>query len=226
MNWAASVDGYCERVVAGFGAEPFNMLTALSFLAVGMFVMNARQMPDVRRTGLALAVVGVASALSHALATVLTMWADVAANLVYLTLLGVLMLRRLAGAGIAAAAAGATVAVALVFCLGQSLPVRAAIGQLSDMFLLLMLLLVAIALALRASHPETALQVVLAAAVLAVGLPFRFLDEALCPSWPAGTHGFWHLFHACSIAILLSALARHRNRSDSSLVLAKGLTRR
>ena len=34
MNWAESIDLYCERTGPGLWAEPFNALTNLAFLAV------------------------------------------------------------------------------------------------------------------------------------------------------------------------------------------------
>jgi hypothetical protein len=209
MQWMQAVDGYCERLVPGFGAEPFNTLTGLAFLAVGILAFARGPEGDDRRAAAALALVGIASASQHGFSVLLTVWADIAANLLYLVLLGVLMLRRLAKAGAFAAGIGAICAVALMFQVAQSGALRQAFGMAADMFFILMLGLFSAALALRVRHPGTASRIALSAAVLAAGLPFRFLDSALCGVWPFGTHGIWHLINATSAALLLSALARH-----------------
>ena len=134
---------------------------------------------------------------------------DLGANLLYLTLLGALMLRRLAGAGFVSALAGGVAVVALTHVVGGNPAVQQVLGRPSDTFFLLMLVLIGTALGLRARHPATAGRIALAGAVLAAGLPFRFLDGGLCAVWPLGTHGIWHLVNATSAALLLSALARH-----------------
>jgi hypothetical protein len=210
MVWMASIDAYCERIGPAFAAEPCNMLTGLAFLVVGLIAARRNAGGDDRRAGLALALVGVASALQHGFAVTLTLWADVAANLVYLVLLGVLLLRRLAGAGALAAGLGAAAAVALAYQGVQSAELRALLGTAADLFVFLALVLVGTALLVRRAHPATAARIALAAAVLVAGLPFRFLDQTLCAVWPLGTHGLWHLVNAASAALLLAALARHR----------------
>ena len=209
MGWFDAVDAYCERLVPGFGGEPFNMLTGLAFLAVGLFTLRRAPAVADRLAAAALALVGLASAVQHGFALGVTVKADQGANLLYLTLLGTLMLRRLAGAGFASALAGGVAVVALTQVVGGNPAVQQALGRASDTFFLLMLVLLGAALSLRATHPATAGRIAFAGAVLAAGLPFRFLDASLCPSWPLGTHGIWHLVNATSAALLLSALARH-----------------
>lgn len=217
MDWMQSVDGYCERVVFGFWGEPFNTLTGLAFLVVGVFAYSRGPFGDDRRAAAALALVGIASALQHGFSVVLSVWTDIAANLLYLVLLGVLLLRRLAGMGAIVAAIAAVSAVALVNQSLQSPRAAAAFGQWADMFVVLVLVLLGAAFAFRQRHPETACHVALAAAVLSSGLPFRFLDQSLCTVWPLGTHGIWHLVNATSAALLLSALARHTPDRPRSL---------
>lgn len=209
MDWMTSIDGYCERVAPGFGGEPFNALTGLAFLVVGLVAVWRGPAGDDRRAGAALALVGVASAVQHLVAVRLTLWADVAANLSYLVLLGVLLLRRLAGVGALVAGLGAVAAVALAYQGVQSGVVRVVLGPAADLFLILALVLVGVALGLRLAHPATSARIAGAVVVLVAGLPFRFMDQALCAVWPLGTHGLWHLANAASAALLLAALARH-----------------
>ncbi|SEN37737.1 hypothetical protein SAMN05216227_101289 [Pseudorhodobacter antarcticus] len=50
MDWFAPVDIYCERVGAGFWAEPVNALSNLAFVAAAVWagvVARGRQMPVV-----------------------------------------------------------------------------------------------------------------------------------------------------------------------------------
>lgn len=209
MSWTTSVDAYCERVAPGLAGEPFNSLTGLAFLLVGGVMAARASTADDRNAGLALALVGCASALSHAVAITLTSLADLAANLGYMLLLGTLMLRRLAGLGRALALAGAALAVSLAFSLVTNPGTRVLLGPLADLFVAQVLVLLLLALVLGSRHPRTALGLARASAVLALGLPFRMLDAALCPVWPPGTHGVWHLMNAASAAILLATLARH-----------------
>lgn len=214
MTLFQSIDGYCERLTGLFGAEPFNMATGLVFLGVGALAYRRAPAGADRAAALSLMGVGLAAPLHHGFGLGLTLWLDVVANLVFLASLGVLLITRLAGARMLPAIAAALVLVALVFCLGQSRTVQsvlpAGLSRATDAFLLLLVLMTGIAIGLRHRHPGTARTMAGAAVVLAAGLPFRFLDSALCPVWTLGTHGIWHLLNALATAMLLAALARHR----------------
>jgi len=209
MLTTAPVDFYCERIREGFAAEPLNLLTGLALLAVGLWAYRRGPQAEDRRAAAALALVGLASAAQHGAGLALTVTADIAANLLYLFLLGVLILRRLAGLGQPAALAGAALALTLAYTAVRRPEIRAALGPASDLFFLQAAVLVAAALALLPRHPASARRILVAAIVLMVALPFRVLDTALCEVWPYGTHALWHLLNAGSAALLLAALARH-----------------
>jgi hypothetical protein len=204
------VASYCERLQDGFWAEPLNVLTGLSFLIVGLVVVRLGPDGDDRRAGAGLSLVGITSVLNHGFAVDATLWANMVANLAFLVLLGVLMLRRLAQTGAVAGWAGALALVGLGYVAGQDAVLADRLGLASDMFVMLLLVLIAVALGLRNRQRQVSGRIALAAAVLALGLPFRFLDQALCAGWSLGTHWIWHLMNAASIAILLWALALHR----------------
>lgn len=209
MNWTDPILGYCERLATGTGPELFNLATGLVFAFVGWRAFRAAPRAEDQQAALALVLLGIASALHHGLAIQLTLLGDMLANQLYLVLLGRLMLCRLAGAGHAAALLGGAVAVALVVALLTGPAQLLVPGYLADAFVVKLLLLVGLALGLRRRHAATARAIALAATMLALGLPFRFLDAALCPVWPIGTHGLWHLANAGATALLLAALARH-----------------
>jgi hypothetical protein len=61
-------------------------------------------------------------------------------------------------------------------------------------------------------HPAARL-LLAAGAIFAVSLVLRTLDQPLCTAWPIGTHFLWHLLNAATLALLLSAAIRHRNRA-------------
>lgn len=208
MDWFGPVDAYCERQAQGFGGEPLNMLTGLAFLVVGLMALRRAPSGADRMLALALALVGVASAVQHGFALVITVWADLAANILYLVLLGSLMLRRLAGISAPAAILSASAMVLAVNTAPAGPALRAVSPILADTFFLLLLILAGSALALRHARPETARGFAVAAMLLAIGLPFRLLDGGLCPVWPIGTHWIWHLLNAASATLVLAALAR------------------
>jgi hypothetical protein len=108
------------------------------------------------------------------------------------------------------AGVAAVVAVALAYQAVQGGVLRVALGPAADLFVLLALVLTGAALLVRRAHPATSARIVAAVAILVAGLPFRFLDQSLCPAWPTGTHGLWHLMNAAASALLLAALARHQ----------------
>ena len=80
MGWFDAVDYYCERLGPGFGGEPFNMLTGLAFLAVGLFAFRRAPAVEDRLAAAALGLVGLASAVQHGFALGVTVKADLAAT--------------------------------------------------------------------------------------------------------------------------------------------------
>ena len=51
-----------------------------------------------------------------------------------------------------------------------------------------------------------------AAAVFAVSLTLRTLDEPVCASFPAGTHFLWHLLNATVLFMVTRALVKFGQR--------------
>lgn len=204
------VDFYCERIGPGFGAEPLNTASAAAFLLVGLIAFALAPAADDRRAAAALAAVGLASMLMHGFALGVLAQVDLWVNRLYLALLAALMLRRLGGTGLAAALAGGVAAAAALELLPGLTAVRATLGIAADPYTLLVLVFALSAAAIGRAAPASARGLALAALILAAGLPFRFLDGALCASWPSGTHWLWHLSNAVASAVVLATLARHR----------------
>ncbi len=206
------IDLYCERIGPGFGGEPFNAVTGLAFLAVGLWALVRAPRTVDRVTALALMLVGIASAAQHAWAVMPGYWADLLANQFYLVALGVLIARRLGGAALGTAI-GVGAALVLWFAVTTLMPgLVMPLGRAADTYLILTVILAVSAVLMR-HDPPTARGLGLAAGLMVLGLPFRILDGALCGSFPHGTHWVWHLFNAAATAVLLATLARRAQRS-------------
>ena len=79
MAWLDAVDGYCERLGPGYGAEPVNALSNLAFLlAAGVMWPRLRGLPLARAMVALLTVIGIGSYLFHSHANRLTGVMDVA----------------------------------------------------------------------------------------------------------------------------------------------------
>lgn len=71
------------------------------------------------------------------------------------------------------------------------------------------LLIALYALGLRRRAPATARGLALGAALLAVSLTFRSLDQPLCAAVPLGTHFLWHLLNAVLLGWMIELWRRH-----------------
>lgn len=213
MGWTEGVDHYCERVAPGLWGEPLNTLTGLAFLAAGLWFLRGPAAADRRLAAAALALVGLASALQHAVAQVWTVPLNLAANHLFLAALYALGFSRLAAlslprailAGIAAALVADRAGAALAATLP---PASSAVAAYLPILALLLLA------AAGAGRRRGLL--VLSALALAGGLPFRLADAAWCATWPQGTHWLWHLFNAASICLAMAALSGLPRRAGPS----------
>jgi hypothetical protein len=70
------------------------------------------------------------------------------------------------------------------------------------------------AVSLAARKDPEARAFALAAGVFTVSLVFRTIDEALCQTFPVGTHFLWHLCNAAMLYLLLVALIRSASGPD------------
>lgn len=225
MSAPDKIFAYCERGLdAGLWAEPLNALSNFASLAVALWALSAwrRAAPADRDwTGLALitlvALIGVGSALFHTFATPMTRLADTLPIGAFMLAYLAFALRRFVGAGrtavtVAVAALAGSIAVAGSLrcggatCLNGSLgyiPALAALGLVGGVLL-------------RRRQPA-APHLVAAAAVFAVALTLRTIDQSICPltvigGRAFGTHFLWHVLNALVLALLLGAASRSRAR--------------
>lgn len=207
MNWSASIDAYCERIGPAFWAEPLNAWSNLAFFAaaaIGLSLWTLRGGRD--RAGGALcvlvAVIGAGSFLFHTFATRWASLADVLPIAVFIY--GYFALALVRFFGLAVPAAG----LATLCFLAASFLVEPMLDPLfgsSAGYVPALLAMLAIGGILVSQDREPGRLVLAAGGTFLVSLTLRTLDGPLCESWPYGTHFFWHVLNATTLALLLVA---------------------
>lgn len=216
MDWTASIDGYCERLDPSFWAEPLNAWTNLAFLlaaAVMAWRLRGARLP-MAQSRLAwalvavLATIGVGSFLFHTFATRWAAVADVAPIAVFV-LLYIYVANR-SYWGLAPGWALGTTALFFPYAAAM-VPLFAMVPGLGSSagYAPVALLIALYAVALWRRVPEVARGLAIGAAILAVSITLRSLDEPLCAVWPMGTHPAWHLLNALMLGWMIEVLRRH-----------------
>ncbi|MBH0238146.1 ceramidase domain-containing protein [Methylobrevis albus] len=206
MDWNGFIDGYCERLAPGLLGEPVNAVTNLAFFVAAAYgVRLARRHGDrgvLVLAGIA-AVIGTGSLLFHTAATRWALLADVIPIAVFIAVAFGLVLRRLLGFSPLVAAVGAALFMAASPAVGALVAplVGSGSGYVAP---LLAMAVIGAGLALR--HRPGGGPLLCAAAVFAVSLTLRTLDEPLCSAFPLGTHGGWHVLNAVVLALVMRAL--------------------
>ena len=205
--------GYCERLDAGFWAEPVNALTNGAFLVAALagFWLWRRQ-GEGDRAALALIllvfVIGIGSFLFHTMPNGWTVLADVVPIQLFAFGYFAFALSRFLGTSGLVTAIG-TIAF-FGFALVLSWAGRAILPAMvagSTGYAGFLLGLVGIASVMR-RDPSLRRQrklLVLAGVTFAVSLTMRSVDGLLCGALPLGTHWLWHLLNAVVLYMLLRA---------------------
>ncbi|WP_432720518.1 ceramidase domain-containing protein [Jeongeupia wiesaeckerbachi] len=209
------LDQYCERVGSGLLAEPANLLSNAAFVLAAWLVWRAwrRSGLGLRRGGdllllLALiAIIGIGSGIWHAFATSWALWLDVLPILLFINVYLLAALRRGLDWHWRAVAAGWIVFQLVNQGVAVSLPPTTLNG--SVFYLPTGLCLVLLAWAHRRHAPALAQALWQGVAIFGVSLTLRSIDNALCTSWPLGTHFAWHLLNAWLLGRLTLALIAH-----------------
>ncbi|WP_433057001.1 hypothetical protein [Dactylosporangium sp. CS-033363] len=204
------MDGYCERLGPGLWAEPLNAVSNAAFL-VACAVLLVRTRPGNRHWTLPviLGVVGLCSLSFHTFANGFTAALDTLSILVFV-LVGVVLLARY-GLKVPANRAWLAAPAFVVFAAFVDVLLGLAGRQYTlGGYLPALLGLAGFAVALRS--PTLGL----AAAVFAVSLTLRTLDEPLCGSIPVGLHWAWHCLNAVVLYLVAVSVNKLRWLSDSS----------
>ncbi len=205
MNWSEPVDLYCERIGAGFWAEPVNAMTNAAFLlAAGIAFLRWRRAGARDWPALALmfvlVAIGLGSFAFHTIATRGAVYLDVIPIAIFIYGYLLLALRRFLALSWWAAIA----ALVLFFVVSRALPHVAGPGALNgslDYLPALAAMLILVWFAPANVRPA----IWLATVLFLVSLAFRTIDQAVCAEFPLGTHFIWHLLNAAVLLVLLNA---------------------
>ncbi len=216
-SWFQSIDSYCERLDAGFWAEPINAVSNAFFLLASAYAFRLwRQKERADWPSLWLiavtAIVGIGSFLFHTFANRWSMLADVLPIAVFIYSYFLLAMRRYLNFGLPAAVV-ITIAFAAFnmsftrvwFSVFPGVSLNGSVSYLPA--LMAMLAVGCICVPSRTGQAGRAL--LWAGAIFAVSLFFRSIDSAVCPALPLGTHMLWHMLNALVLWILMNAAIRH-----------------
>lgn len=203
------IDIYCERTGPEFWSEPVNAITNLAFIFAAFFLvrMILRADPAARRdvgvwvlTGLVF-VIGVGSSLFHTFATRWALLSDVIPIALFILIYTWYAVRRFVGAP----AWVCGLSVAAVLGLAMAVPPLTGFRGGSYVAALTALIVIGGYLRLARAHPGGP-ALLAAAAVFAVSLTLRTIDEPLCAVLPLGTHFLWHVLNGCVLFLVVRAL--------------------
>lgn len=214
------IDIYCERTGPEFWSEPVNAVTNLAFIVAALLVARLimRADPVVRRdsavwvlAGL-ICIIGIGSGLFHTFATRWAMLSDIIPIALFILVYTWYAVRRFVGAPVW----GCALAVAAVLGLAMAVPPLTGFRGGSYVAALTALIVIGGYLKLARSHPAGG-ALLTAAAVFAVSLTLRTIDEPFCGSFPMGTHFFWHLFNAVVLFIVARAMVKYGARQGPAI---------
>jgi hypothetical protein len=206
MDWSRPVDLYCERTDPSFWAEPVNAISNAAFLiaAAAAYMQwrraGGRDVPVLLLIVLT-AVIGVGSFIFHTVATSGAVLFDTVPIAVFIYGYLFFALRRFLGLSAMAALALLIVFAGLSSLEAAYVPQDALNGSHAYLPALAATVLIGVITTRRTAGPL----VLGAGAVLAVSLVFRSIDQAVCPSFPLGTHFLWHTLNGVVLYLLLRA---------------------
>jgi len=245
LRHGATIFDYCERGRdPSFWAEPLNAATNAAFIAAAIagIVMTVRRPTQVRSPWhwffvLNFIAIGVGSFLFHTVPNLSTVQADSSPIGVFMLSYLIFAVRRFTGASwyltLAAIAAfiGAMAMALNVQCwdgrigfLLENVPdgarARCLNGSLGYVPAFSAMILIGGYLA--ASGHRAGPLILTAAAMFAVSLACRSLDQRLCGDWimmghRMGTHFLWHLLNALTLFLLLTAAIRYGGAKEEVL---------
>lgn len=221
MNWHEPIDIYCERLDAGFWAEPLNAITNLSFLLAAwwlwLHVRSVRnQIPgpitDIASLIILVAIIGFGSFAFHTLGTRGAMMADVIPIFLFTCTYLVIALHVLLGMRWRFAVLGLLAYLAgshgFLWLTGPNL-MNGSIGYVPSLIMTL-----GLGLYVYFHRGQKAGRFLLAAGgVFILSIIFRSIDMMLCPALPLGTHYFWHILNGVVLTLLVWGIIEQRKKA-------------
>ncbi|SDW67001.1 Ceramidase [Ruegeria halocynthiae] len=210
MDWTQYIDGYCERLLPAYWAEPINAATNAAFL-IAAFIMwrrvRGRGMPLAMGLVVILAMIGLGSYLFHTHAQVWAAIADTAPILLFI-LVYIYAVNRDVWEMRPGYALGLT-ALFIPFA-ALTIPVFQMVPGLggSSAYAPVPLLILIYAFMLRQKTPDTARELAIGAGILIASITFRALDDPICGHLPIGTHFMWHILNAIMLGWMIEVYRR------------------
>lgn len=212
MDLGRQIDGYCERLGPGLWEEPLNAVTNVAFLIAAVLAWRMiRRDPVGVAHGLTaiLGLIGIGSGLFHTFATSGTALADTLPILLFILVYVFAASRDFLGWP--PSLAGAAVLGVFPWVGGVTwaiLQIAPALGG-SAAYASVDLLIWLYAGLLARRDPRTARDLGLGAAILAVSITARALDEPLCAINPVGSHFLWHILNAVMLFWMIRTWRAH-----------------
>lgn len=214
MAFSDPIDIYCERLGPAFWAEPANAVTNAAFLVAAaaawmLATPSARRDPLVRALIAVLVLIGLGSFAFHTLATRGAVLLDVIPIAIFIHLYFYAGLRRFLSLPVLTSIVATIVFFVAGLAIGQ-----AGQGKLNGSIsyapavigLLIMAAVAYLAGNAAAKHARAVPRLLGIGAVFLVSLTFRTIDDAVCASWPLGTHFLWHMLNALVLYLLARLL--------------------
>lgn len=207
MDWNRPLDLYCERLDPGLLAEPLNAASNLSFFLAAWFLfrhVHHREW-DFRVLVALLAAIGAGSLAFHTVGTAGMALVDQLAIAVFIWFYLQRLLVRYGRLGNGVA----TVAI-VAYAVGSRLVEKAfpdGAFNGSAGYLPALATLLALTAWVGVDRPDARRPFIAASLVFLVSLTLRTIDQAVCPSFPYGTHFAWHLLNGVVLYCLGRGLA-------------------
>ena len=210
MEFLRAIDAYCERMDAGFWAEPVNAVTNLAFI-VAAIVMWRRTSGLVlaRALCVVLAAIGLGSFLFHTFAQVWAAIADVAPIVLFILLYLFAINLHAIGMRLRIAVLATLLFFPYAALLVPVFSLRPGLGS-SAGYAPVPLLIILYAAYFRGRDPELARGLLLGALILCLSLAFRTVDLPFCTALPLGTHFMWHLLNGLMLGWMIEVYRRSR----------------
>ena len=210
MEFLRAIDAYCERMDAGFWAEPVNAVTNLAFI-VAAIVMWRRTSGLVlaRALCVVLAAIGLGSFLFHTFAQVWAAIADVAPIVLFILLYLFAMNLHAIGMRLRIAVLATLLFFPYAALLVPVFSLMPGLGS-SAGYAPVPLLIILYAAYFRGRDPELARGLLLGALILCLSLAFRTVDLPFCTALPLGTHFMWHLLNGLMLGWMIEVYRRSR----------------
>ena len=230
MDWFAPVDIYCERTGPEFWSEPLNALSNASFLIAAFWGYYTARTRDalswtVVSAIILVAAIGVGSFLFHTFATTWSAMADVIPIWTFVVWFLILSVHYQSGAKsllrTSAIVIGAMLVIgAILWMIASVGPSDSSTQEVGDglngstQYLPAILALYGFTIFMMWRRDPGRWWVLAATVTFSISLVSRTIDMWVCPTFPAGTHMFWHLLNGVMIALLLQGFIRNLDRYD------------